>query len=93
MKGEKIEIKINREDLKGNYSSIEDCPIARASKRYFNTTHILVGYTVDILNSRHNEIIKVYSTTIKDRSKALTRGGNSLWGKLIGGFTMELTEI
>jgi hypothetical protein len=38
------EVEVTQEDLAGNINNPDDCPVARALKRAYNTDNVLVGY-------------------------------------------------
>lgn len=86
-----IEIVVNREDLKGKYLNSYECPISRACKRHFNTQHIFTR--PHIVQVKQDKEYVNYKLRAIDDWKARFRAGNSLWGRIIGGFTVKLEEI
>jgi len=83
-----VTFKVTREDLKGYYSDSQDCPIALAAKRYFKKPVWVTAWylSIPVWGMR-------YKLNRSASSKAYARGNNSLWGKLMGGFAVVLTEL
>lgn len=79
-------IRVTRKDLKGDYLSCLDCPIARACKRFFNE---------DIMVSARKVHLKdiIYRFSDKDSWKAFRRSKSKLLRYILRGFTIELTPI
>lgn len=50
-------LKLQRSDMTGGYTDCEDCPIARAAKRHFPNSHILVGPRSVMINYKHHDIL------------------------------------
>lgn len=84
--GDKIKIQVTREDLKGKYMNVQDCPIARAAKREFKTDEVYAGGFMVKVNGEQFE----YSSGAVSKANMRSR---SLWGKIMGGFTLTLTKI
>lgn len=78
-----IKIKVTRYDLNKYYLNSDDCPIANSIKRNFNTFNVKVFASCVYIDDR------CYNIREKDNQKALERS-QTLWGKIIGGFTIEL---
>lgn len=92
-----IKVRVTRQDLKNPYSSPNRCPIATALKRAFPHLAIMVGgRSVDMWdpNYKGGRSFPVYEYSLRreDTRKAMDRGDNSLWGKIIGGFDVVLVR-
>jgi hypothetical protein len=80
-----MEIRVTRADLKGEYVDPYDCPIARAVIRAFPGSPVSVWPRTVFIG--HDS----YFLSEGANKKALRRA-RTLWGKIVGGFTINLIK-
>ncbi len=80
-----MKIRVTRADLKGEYTDPKDCPIARAVIRSFPGFQIHVSPKFVFIG------LDTYFLSRSDNAKAYKRSG-SIWGLIMGGFTINLIK-
>lgn len=92
-----ISTRVTRQDLIRPYSDGFMCPIASALQRQFPELSVYVTtYDVQLWRKAQHGYglstpVFIYKLKIADNDKAQSRAG-TIWGKIIGGFTVILTH-
>ena len=92
-----IKVRVTRKDLKNRYNGPTSCPIYRALKRNFPHLAFMVGSTrvhAWDYSRMDNGAFPCYEYNLERKydKKAFWRSGNSLWGRIMGGFDVVLVR-